>query len=225
MVLANEKPTMAEAIRRLIESKLANLHTTLPGRVESYDAATQKADIQPLIKGRTTEGESYDLPILPSVPVKWPRTASAIISLPLAAGDTGTIIFHERSLDQWLLKGGVTDPLDDRKHSYSDAEFIPGLYPFTQPGFAEDTNILIKNALAEMRLTPTGKFSLSNGANELLDLIDQLLDECKKTSDQCALITVNTVVGTSTPPNNAALFTLISTTLTAIKALLATLKV
>lgn len=219
-----ETPTLERLIKAAIENRLLDVYTALPGRVEAYTASLQKADIQPLIQRETVDAEIVDLPKLVDVPVKWPRTSTAIISLPLTVGDTGTIIFHGRSIDNWLISGGLVNPDDIRKHDLSDAEFIPGMYPFSQPGLAEDDNILIQNGIGLIRIKPEGKFEIGNGTIELIDEVIKELDEAKKTADASALITVNTVVGTSTVPNNVASFTAISAALVTIKAALETIK-
>jgi hypothetical protein len=64
---------------------------------------------------------------LPSVP------AFTDLVLPVSVGDTGLLVFADGSLDVWLARGGVVDPLDDRHHALSDAVFIPGLRPFSNP--------------------------------------------------------------------------------------------
>lgn len=63
----------------------------------------------------------------PSVP------SGADLVVPVAVGTTGLLVFCDDSLDVWLSKGGLVDPLDDRHHALSDAVFIPGLRPFSNP--------------------------------------------------------------------------------------------
>jgi hypothetical protein len=65
--------------------------------------------------------------VRPSVP------AGADLVVPVEVGDTGLLVFADDSLDIWLSKGGLVDPLDDRHHALSDAVFIPGLRPFSNP--------------------------------------------------------------------------------------------
>lgn len=66
-------------------------------------------------------------PSRPSVP------SFVDLALPVAVGDTGLLIFSDRSLDVWLATGGIVDPGDDRRHALSDAVFVPGLRPFSSP--------------------------------------------------------------------------------------------
>lgn len=126
-------PDLAELIREALISRLADVHVALPGKVTKYDAAKQVVDVEPGIK-RTVpdaDGNPVDeaLPILPCVPVAWPRGGGFFVHLPLAAGDTGLIVFAERSLDTWRAKGQVTSASDRRTHGLSGAVFLPGLSP------------------------------------------------------------------------------------------------
>ena len=49
---SEETPDLLDVLDLFGENLLNNLHTALPGRVESYDPATQRADVQPLIRRR-----------------------------------------------------------------------------------------------------------------------------------------------------------------------------
>jgi hypothetical protein len=126
------KATLGRVLAEALDGRLADLHVALPARVERYDPATQLADCQPLIK-RPVQGEDAEvvetLPVIPNVPVAWPRAGNWFLSLPLSKGDTVLVVFCERSLDQWLERGGIVDPGDLRTHSLDGAVAYAGLYP------------------------------------------------------------------------------------------------
>lgn len=135
--------SIPSAIDESIDDRLLDVHTALPGRVESYDAATQLADVKPLIP---VNGET--LPVIPKVPVCFPRTASTFIHLPLAKGDFVILLFPEQSIGAWrALRGAETSPGDLRRHSITSAYAIPCGFPdaskFT---VTEPTKITIKCA-------------------------------------------------------------------------------
>ena len=49
-------PSFAAVLRQLVDARLVDVHTSLPGRVVSYDATTQRASVKPLLKrGRRDE--------------------------------------------------------------------------------------------------------------------------------------------------------------------------
>jgi hypothetical protein len=125
-------PTQAEALARVLEARLRDLHVALPGRVESYDSAKQTATITPMVR-RVMPGTSEDspdvmedLPGLQSVPVEWMEAGDFYIHLPLKAGDTGLLIFNQWDPSRWRTSGEVSDPVDHRLHHPAHAVFLPG---------------------------------------------------------------------------------------------------
>ena len=132
--MTSRPSTLQDLLSRFRESLTADLHTSLPGKIVRYDASTQKADVQPLIKERYTDEagamQSRELPVIPAVPVQFPGAGGYRITFPVAADDVGLVVFSEASLDKWLVSGGTVDPADDRRHDLTDAVFLPGLRDF-----------------------------------------------------------------------------------------------
>src|SRR6266702_894931 len=99
-------PTLGEVIRDGIGSALESVHTAIPASVTKYDAATQKADVQPLVKmayeDEDGNRQAVNLPVVTSCPVQFPGGAGLTIVFPIAVGDTGLLVFSEASLDKWL---------------------------------------------------------------------------------------------------------------------------
>jgi hypothetical protein len=125
---------LSTVLRQVIDGRLFDFHVALPGRVEKYDAATQKADVYPLVRGmREVADGQYTAepnPVIPSVPVVFPGSGGYRSTTPVSPGDTVLLIFSEASLDKWLHRGGDVDPEDPRRNHMSDAIAIPGLHPF-----------------------------------------------------------------------------------------------
>lgn len=107
-----------------------------PGRVESYDAEAQVADVTPLVRRRIPResGElvSEAMPTIRAVPVAWPRAGNWFLHMPLAAGDTVLLVFCDRDPARWRRTGDQADPIDVRLHHLSHAVAIPGVYPRTR---------------------------------------------------------------------------------------------
>ncbi|MCH9837472.1 hypothetical protein K0U83_17545 [bacterium] len=126
-----ERITPAETYRRILDARLTDLHTALPGRVRSYDAATQTADVEPMIKrGVPTGGEEDEvaleaLPVLPSVPVLFPSGGQCFVTFPLAVGDPVLLVFSERDTSHYRATGAVADPGVPTMHGLSGAVAIP----------------------------------------------------------------------------------------------------
>lgn len=131
--------TQAEALREAIEGRVAMIHTGLAAKVISYDRATQKATVQPVVRFRridpdTDELVEYTPPPIPGVPVAFPSTSAGSLTFDISAGDLGWLTFGERSHADWLATGTEdVAPQDVRRHALSDAVFLPGVRPFSDP--------------------------------------------------------------------------------------------
>jgi hypothetical protein len=205
-------PTLSEVIKSAIETRLVDLHSAMPGEVVSFNPSTQMADVQPALKRKfvTSQGTRVEaLPVIPNVPVVFPRSSNAIVYFPLQKGDSVLLIFSERSIDRWAQNGGVVDPADTRKHSLSDALCIPG--PWPQSGafeVADPSKMNVQFGDALIQLSDDGKFKIGVNGNAQLELIDLF----SKTLEQ--LVQAQTAVG---PLLNAAQFAQLKTLLDQMK--------
>jgi hypothetical protein len=146
---------MAELLDAAMLTKLADLHTCFPARIEAYDYTTQRASVKPLLNRKLRDGRIESLPVISNVPVWMPRSGGASITLPVSPGDTCFVACTERSIDEWLQRGGVQTPADPRKHSLFDAVAFVGLIPFNVGTDAENAqDVLIQYAGSKVRLKP-----------------------------------------------------------------------
>jgi len=135
--MANSNPAitnLADNIKQGISTRLKDLHTAMPGIVESFDSVKQTASVKPAIKRVfiTREGNEEmlvpaELPVLINVPVQFPRGGGFSLTFPIKKGDECLLVFAERSFDSWHKFGGVQDPSARRFHSLSDATAMVGL--------------------------------------------------------------------------------------------------
>lgn len=128
-------PSVVEAMRELLGQVPGNIAGPLPGRVESFDASTRKAEVKPLIRvGYTDEGgarQTDSLPVIPGVPVVFPQSGSGGITFALEPGDIVLLVVAAASLDSWLAGDGAeVDPGDDRRFDLSDAVALPCMHAF-----------------------------------------------------------------------------------------------
>jgi len=129
-------PTLISAIRKAIEARMFDIHTALPGKVVSFDAASRTASVQPILIriliDEDGEEEPQRMPQLPGVPVIMPSGGGWEISFELEPGDLVWLVFSERALDRWKANPSQEhDPVWDRKFDLSDAVAFPGARPFT----------------------------------------------------------------------------------------------
>ena len=162
--------TLSSNIMLGVETKLKELHTSMPGIVESFDPVTQLASVQPAIKRIfVTQDEDVeiltptDLPILINVPVIFPRGGGFSLTFPVKKGDECLLNFCERSIDNWYQTGEVSVPGAKRLHSLSDAVAFVGISSLNNkvPNY-DNTNVQIKKDDDSVSIT-----LLANGTIEL----------------------------------------------------------
>ena len=99
-------PTERDALKR---DFFSSLHCALPGKVLSFDAETQTAEIQPAVKLG-----SLTYPPLSGVPVFMP------VPFEVNPGDACLVVFADIDIDSWLETGEASVPKSARRHSLSD---------------------------------------------------------------------------------------------------------
>jgi hypothetical protein len=175
----SRSPELIEVLRAAMDKVSEGISVALPGKIEKYDAAKQVADVKPLVKipvvfDDGTEGLDT-LPVIPSVPIVFPRGGGYYISFPLAKGDNVLLVFADRAIDSFVGSSGSVDvdPEHLRMHDLTDAVAIPGWYP---------TPKAIKDAISsgmvigeekglQIRFTQAGVEVVSKGAVAAQDFV------------------------------------------------------
>lgn len=176
--------TMTDAIRNAVLYQLLNVHTAMPGKIVSYDFSTKKAQIQPMVDKKYTDGTTEPMPVLNNVPVIFPFAGGASITFPVNPGDFCLVICCERSIDNFLANGQQAAPTDPRKFDLSDGVAIMGLLPFNETSPVSTNNeFLIAYGGSEIKIDSTGnvtintanKVAIGNATTEVLDVLSQAL--------------------------------------------------
>lgn len=171
-------PTMAEVLKLAIERRLADLHTAMPAEIVKYDFDLNLAQVKPHFHRKFTgSDQATPIPTISNVPVLMYRTEAAHFRLPVAKGDTGLLIFAERSLDAWIESGSDHDPKDPRKHALSDAVFVPGLFPKDRkmPKGSAASSVEIRNRTGFLDIQQSGAVRFGNQHEELIALLQDIL--------------------------------------------------
>lgn len=155
-----KRRSLSEPLRRALRQASSEMHVALPAQIERYDHTEQRADVLPLLRRAYVDGEVQDMPVVPDVPVVWPRSGGAQMTMPVRRGDTVLLVFTDRSIDRWLAQGGNVTPDDRRQHDLSDAVAVPGLVPFADFGDVEPSenndDVLVRYDGSQVRLKPNG---------------------------------------------------------------------
>jgi hypothetical protein len=126
--------TQEETQRAALDNVFARLRVALPGIIHSFDPQAQTAVIQPAIRERiklNAVEQDLDLPLLPDVPVVFPRAGGFCLTMPVKPGDECLVIFADLCIDGWWTAGGVQSMAEKRRHDLSDAFALLG--PWSQP--------------------------------------------------------------------------------------------
>ena len=107
---------IVDALRKMVDSRLYEVNTSMPGTIVSYAAG--RASVQPTPKKRFPDGDVLSFPILQNVRVCWPSFAggTAGVKGPIKPGDKCLIVVAQQAVD------GTDDP---RRFDMSDAYVIP----------------------------------------------------------------------------------------------------
>jgi hypothetical protein len=191
MSLGNLKPTLYDTIQSVVQTLMLDLNFCLPAKIVAYDKATQYADVQIQLYQKFSDGSLVLPPVIPNVPVKHPRAqgGAAFMHMPLTAGDDVTLVFSQRSLDNWKTQGGESDPNSTRKSHITDAYALIGGSAIPDAfSPATDDAIEIVNGTAAINIYPSGKFKITNGTDDLISLVQQGFQTLSED-------TVNTMLG------------------------------
>jgi hypothetical protein len=182
------KSTLEDVVRTGVRSGLVETHTALPGVVEAFDAATQRASIRIPIKrvSLSIEGTKgvYDFPLLTEVPVWMPNAGGFSISLPVAVGDEALLVILERDCSRWLRDSLEQTPETFRLHNPSDAVALVGLntqaskitpYNATDLEISGPASSIILRANGDVEVSGT-KVSITAGvgSDEVLSMLEEL---------------------------------------------------
>lgn len=199
---------LPSSIKLGIESRLKDLHTSMPGIIESFDASTQTASIQPAIKRifKSNDGQTEllvpsPLPLLINVPIQFPRGGGFSLTFPVKKGDECLITFCERGISTWHQQGGVSNPEGKRFHHLSDATAFVGIssIPNKVPNY-DATNVQLKADDDSVSITLNADGSLSVDADS--DIMATSGADIIAQADGAVDVTAGTVANITAPTIN-----------------------
>lgn len=170
-----------ECFELWLQARLEEVHTTLPGIVQSYDAKTRTATVKPRIKLRSFHGDILDIPPIPSVPVVWPSTSGFSVFGKLKAGDGVILHVFEASAGNWQRGTSDAEAEDETRFSLQDMVAIPGLWQMAK--VPKHDRRKADWAMASEKLsiggTEAGLAVMQNGESDLRKELERIMDEVK----------------------------------------------
>jgi hypothetical protein len=120
-------PTLRDVLNLLKEEIFLQLNCHQVGEIVSFNPSLQTAEIQVKMK-RPLNGELKDYPLLIDCPVVVLSGGAGRLTLPISAGDGCLVLFNDKDIDNWWAYGVSKEPNSVRKHAFTDAMAIVGLY-------------------------------------------------------------------------------------------------
>lgn len=207
---------LVEAMSLWLNSKLEDIHTGIPGKIEKYDEETQTADVLPLLSKITIKNVEVALPVIPGVPVMFPAGQAFSLSWEVQKGDGVWLVFSEAALGAWVNSEGDKQVTPEGKHRFSetDAIAIPGLSPkvvVPKVKFYIDKN-------GNVEITDITTFKINSGSSPFVkgDALDTFFNTLLNNSWMS--------LPAGTQVQNAAILTALQVAATTAKASLATLQ-
>lgn len=201
---------LGAALSFLFQKLLQKTDGQLPAQVISYDRASNRAKVQPLISIITTAGERVGRAPIAAVPVLALGGGNFFINFPLGPGDLGWIEASDRDISLFLQSAQEASPNDGRLHSFESGRFVPD-------AFDKYTYTLDANALVISSLDGSTRIVMAPGKITLIaaDIEEQCATRTINASES---VTINTgaynvnatgsgteITGTTSLPNNTTI--------------------
>jgi hypothetical protein len=148
------------ALNAALDALRSDLHTHIPGIIDSYNQSAQTVTVYPAIMRVFRDKGPVALPKLVDVPVGFPGGGDFALTFPVKRGDECLLHFSEKCLDSWWKRGGVQPPACYRTHDLSDA--------FAELGYRSKPRAIsdASTTAVELRsLSNASKVCIDNGGN------------------------------------------------------------
>lgn len=115
------------------------LNTSIPAIINAFDATKQTVSATPAIKAKYVSPEGvvsyFPYPMITNIPLAIARGADVRITYPVTVGNPCTLIFSQRSIDNFIVEGSEAEPVEGpnpltsaiRCMDMTDAMCFPGI--------------------------------------------------------------------------------------------------
>lgn len=190
--------TQIDILNTYIEQAISKINVLLPAKVVKYDFTKQKVSVKPLINKVFGDDSFLELPIINNVPLMFPASGGASITMPVNVGDIVELRFCQGSLEEWLNNGTESTPDDSRSHDLTDAIATPGLRPFnvTSPA-SNNEDLEIKYKGSKITIDKKGKVVInSSDETDIIasSKISVIATDVEVTSTTAKVTAVSTII-------------------------------
>lgn len=242
----NPNPTLDDLLDYHKRDILLSLNCHALATIDSFDEATQTATVtinypktyqQKSSKKAKENSAFYDpvnvnYPPLVSCPVYVLGGGKANMTFPIKKGDQCSVLFNDRSIDEWYASGAPAPLSSNRLHSFSDGIVLVGLRSMLNPIEDYDTvRAVLRSGKAAIAVRDdTNKVLVTNdypdNSQTLNSVLQELITAINNLVTATAAITVTGISsggGVSGPPANAATIAAIASTLSTVATKIGTI--
>lgn len=170
------KENIVDVFNQWFDSRLNNVHTILPGKIEEYLGHTErKARVKPLVKLKTLKNESISINPIDNVPVIFPSSGNFNMLWPLQKGDGCLLLFSESPIGNFLNSTLEQDSDSLDRFALEDCICIPGLHSFKNVPTAkskievgDDDSITFETTLGKIKIEPSGNIIFDDGTEPMV---------------------------------------------------------
>lgn len=147
-----------------LEQRLKDVHTSMPGLIETYDAQTRRARVQPALRLLLTDGTTTSRAPVVNVPVVFPAGGGFTLLFPVEPGDGVLLVFSQRGIAGFKRAFAESDPTADRFFDPSDAVALPGFGAISvTPATTDGASLQSEDGLTAVRVEATDVLTVAPG--------------------------------------------------------------
>lgn len=193
-----QPPDLSALLNDYRDHMLFRINCHQIGTVVSFNKASQTASVALLVL-RVVGDQTVPYPALVDVPVFTYSGGGAVLTMPIAPGDTCLVLFNDRDLDNWFENGATTAPNTDRAHSLADGLAIVGFRSKANPvADFSDTDAQLKKGSTIIGMDGSkiqiynGSYSLQNVLTNLRSILTSWVNTGGSTPNAATLTALNT---------------------------------
>ena len=136
---------LSTALDFFFSQQVKSLNTALPGIVQTYDAATRRAKVQPATRTLLTSGQTVSKRPVIDVPVLHPQAGGYIVHVPVAQGTPVMLLFSQRGIHEFKQTLQESDPDPESFMAIQDAVAIVGFGVTADTTLANGEELVLQN--------------------------------------------------------------------------------
>lgn len=148
-----DQDSLVGVLRSVLDKHLQGVDDMLPARVVAFDRKKNRVQVAPMIRVVTTAGQTVGRAQLSSLPVIQIGGGGHVLLFNLKAGDLGWIKANDRDVSLFLQGFAESQPNTMRKHSFSDAVFIPDVMKDWELNPEDEENAVLQSLDGTLRIS------------------------------------------------------------------------